>query len=101
MNTEIARAIIDVVQVWHGPILPVLIDYLNQYIPDARARFLVSVLVCISITSLLNLDKLITGDWAGLIGTIGLVFTQAQIMYKLYWEKSDARVAIYGRQIQS
>lgn len=101
MNQELVAAIINFVQTWHGPVMPFLVDAITQYVPNSKLRFVISILTILIVTSLLNLDKLLTGDYAELIGTISFVFVQAQIMYKLYYEKSDARVKVFGRQIQS
>lgn len=100
MNPELISAIIGLVQTWHGPLMPFLVDAITQYVENSKWRFVISILTTLLVTSLLNLDKLLTGNYAELLGTVSFVFVQAQIMYKLYYEKSDARAKVFGDDIQ-
>ena len=72
-----------------GFILPPFIDLVNRHIANSTVRFWVSILACVAIAVLLNLDKLNNLD--ELLGKASLIFAQAQIVYKTYWEKSGIR----------
>jgi len=73
-----------------GFIMPPIIDAVNQFVPDSRFRFWVSLLICAVIAALVNLDKITTEPTTVLL-KVGFVFAQAQIIYKQYWEKSTVR----------
>lgn len=72
-----------------GLVLPFLIDIINSRIEEAKVRFAVSLLVCVVVGVLLNLDKLNRPE--DLLGSIAIIFSTAQATYKLYWEKSAPR----------
>lgn len=74
-----------------GLILPFLIDFVNRNIANSNLKFLVSMVACAGVAVLLNLDKLQSGSFEELLGKAGLIFTEAQVVYKLYWEKSQIR----------
>lgn len=77
-----------------GFVLPFFIDIINRKISNSKARFIVSMLVCAVVALLLNLDKLQSGDVGSLLGSIGIIFTEAQLVYKAYWEKSKIRAKL-------
>ena len=77
-----------------GFILPPFIDLINRRIENSKVRFWVSMLVCVAVAVVLNLDKLNSFD--ELLGKASLIFAQAQIVYKTYWEKSGIREKIVG-----
>ncbi len=80
-----------------GAVLPPVIDFVNKRIANSTWRYVVSMIVCIVIGGLLNLDKLSVGD---VLGSAALVFGAAQTAYKMYWEKSDVRVKMYGPEVK-
>jgi len=75
-----------------GLVLPPVIDLINKKIGDERIRFAVSILLCIVVGLLINLDKL--NDLNSLLGNMAVVFATAQTTYNLYWKKSTLRKAI-------
>lgn len=77
-----------------GFILPPLIDLINKRVADSKVRFLVSVSVCLGIGVLQNLSSLKAGDVSELLSSFAVIFTTAQLTYKLYWEKSDFRASV-------
>ena len=74
-----------------GFILPPLIDVINTRIINANVRFVVSMVISVAVAVVVNLEQLQTGSWEELLGKAGIVFAEAQIIYKLYWEKSETR----------
>ena len=77
-----------------GFILPPFIDLINRNIANSTVRFWISMLACVAVAVLLNLDKLNNPD--ELLGKASLIFAQAQIVYKTYWEKSGVREKMVG-----
>lgn len=77
-----------------GFILPPFIDLVNRNIANSTVRFWISILACVAVAVLLNLDKLNNLD--ELLGKASLIFAQAQIVYKTYWEKSRMREKMVG-----
>ena len=77
-----------------GFILPPFIDLINRRIANSKVRFWISILACVAVAVVLNLDKINNPD--ELLGKASLVFAQAQIVYKTYWEKSAIRGKMVG-----
>lgn len=77
-----------------GFILPPFIDLINRHIANSTAKFWISMLACVVVALVLNLDKLNSLD--ELLGKASLIFAQAQIVYKTYWEKSRMREKMVG-----
>lgn len=75
-----------------GLVLPVGIDYINRYIASSKLRFLISLVVCTLVGLLVNFDRLNKPE--ELLGSIAIIFSEAQATYKLYWEKSALRAKI-------
>lgn len=72
-----------------GVILPPMIDLVNSKVADQKMRYIVSVLICVLVGVLTNLDKLSNIDQ--LMANIALIFATAQTTYNLYWKKSKSR----------
>jgi hypothetical protein len=93
------------VQNFIGVILPPVIDFVNQYVTNSKVRLWVAFAICAVIASIVNynyfLDVTDWNDVAVIAGKIGFIFTQAQLTYKQYWEKSQARIEVFGRGIVS
>lgn len=75
-----------------GLVLPPVIDLINKKIGDEKIRFAVSILLCVVVGLLINLDKL--NDFNSLLGNMAVVFATAQATYNLYWKKSTLRKVI-------
>lgn len=91
------------IQNYHGLVLPVIIDAINQYVANAKLRLWIAFFICMAITCALNYAEVIAmrnaQDAGFLLLKVSFIFTQAQLMYKTYWEKSNMRVSIFGRSI--
>lgn len=72
-----------------GLFLPPAIDLINTKVANEKARYVVSVLICMLVGVLTNLDKLSNIDQ--LMANIALIFATAQTTYNLYWKKSKSR----------
>lgn len=72
-----------------GFILPPFIDMINKHVPNATAKFWIAMVVSLAVATFLNLDKL--NNFQELLGSTALVFAEAQIVYKTYWEESKLR----------
>ena len=79
-----------------GFALPFIVDVINKKFPDSPVRFIIVLLSCIGAATLLNLDKLQSGDWGEILGKVGIIFTESQIIYHLYWKDSQARFKVFG-----
>ena len=78
-----------------GFILPPIIDLVNVRVKNDKVKFWVAMLVSVLVGVLFNLDKF--GNPSELLGALAVVFTESQIVYKQYWEKSEARVELQKR----
>lgn len=74
-----------------GLVMPFFIDYINRNIANSSVRFVISLVSCLIVAALLNLQKLTGGDVSGVLASAGIIFTEAQAVYKLYWDKSQLR----------
>lgn len=78
-----------------GFILPPFIDLINLKITNNLVKFWVAMGVCFLIGLVTNLDKL--KDLESLLGNLGIIFAESQVVYRTYWEKSSARQALEKR----
>lgn len=76
-----------------GVVLPVLIDVLNKNLaPDKdKERFFVSAGVCLVVAVILKWNSLTYGSSEALLASFTLIFTESQIVYKLYFKDSFLR----------
>lgn len=79
-----------------GLILPPLVDVINSKVANSNIRFLISIAICLVVACLSNIDKIKAGDWNSLLANAGIIFTEAQVVYKLYWDKSKVRERMFG-----
>ena len=77
-----------------GLILPFVIDLVNKYVLDSKIKFVVSFLVCALVAVLFKLPELKAGDVSEVLQSVAVVFAEAQVVYKLYWEKSSLRAKV-------
>lgn len=79
-----------------GFILPVVIDYVNRYIPNDRVRYVVSVLICMGIAAAFTFRELTAGSVDDFFKSALLIFAQAQTVYRLYWKTASIRSKVVG-----
>lgn len=80
-----------------GAAMPVVIDLVNKYVANSTARYVISLVFCLLLGTLFNLDKLNAGD----IFTSGaVVFAAAQTMYQTYYSKSNVRATLFGEEMR-
>lgn len=78
-----------------GFILPPVVDLINTYVPNKKLRFWIALFVCSVLGYLVNIEKIKTLEDLAL--NAGLIFTQAQITYSMYWDKSDVRYEMQNK----
>ena len=71
-----------------GAILPPIIDLLTKKVTNSKIRFGISMFVCIIVGVIINYK---TFDLQNILGSVGIVFASAQVVYKTYWAKSNLR----------
>lgn len=74
-----------------GFILPPFIDLINTRIADSRLRYVISMALCLAIGAVIRINELQAGDIGTVLKSAGIIFAEAQTVYKLYWEKSKER----------
>lgn len=86
-------------QLFIGIILPPLIDIFGKEVnPEAeKQKFLVSLVVCLSVAVLLNVGQIMLNSWDEVFISLGLIFTQSQAVYKLYFKNSYLRSKLLER----
>lgn len=90
-------------QTWNGLFLPVVIDFVNQHIANAKIRVWIAFFICLTTASILNYKEVLAisnmSDAAIMIGKISFIFAQAHLVYKNFYEKSDLRTQLFGPSI--
>lgn len=71
-----------------GLILPPFVQYLNREVPRGHERFIVTILVCAFVATLIQWDKMISGSPEAVAFTLGLIFFESQVVYRLYFKNS-------------
>lgn len=74
-----------------GFILPPLIDFLNREVPTSKGRFFVTILTTVGVTAFLNWDHIAYGNPELFLSSAALIFTESQVVYKMYFEDSYIR----------
>lgn len=84
-----------------GLLLPPVIDLVNTKIPNSNVRFLASMLISALVAVVLSpqlLTDIVAGYQTGSVETllkeVTLVWAEAQLVYKLYWENSAPRESL-------
>lgn len=82
-----------------GLVLPPFIDFINAKITNSKLRFVVSLIVCTLVALVLEFmnGTLKYADMSEVLTSVALVFTSAQVVYKLYWEKSTMRSVVFKK----
>ena len=86
-----------------GLVLPVFIDIFNREVPKEREteRFLVTLFVCFVTAVFFNLNEILINSWAGALASFGIIFTESQAVYKLYFKESVLRSKLIERMYAS
>lgn len=71
-----------------GAILPPIIDLLTKKVSNDKVRFGISMAVCVLVGIVINYQ---TFDVKNILGSVGLVFASAQIVYNTYWKNASLR----------
>lgn len=97
-----------------GFILPPIIEILNKDIAadkmvrvkifkfsfEVEEKFLATLAICMSVAFLLNASKILTGNVDDAVASFGLIFTESQAVYRLYFKDSWLRDKIQERVIE-
>lgn len=71
-----------------GAILPPIIDLLTKKVTNDKVRFGISMAVCVLVGVAINYQ---TFDLQNILGSVGLVFASAQVVYRTYWKNATLR----------
>ena len=77
-----------------GFLLPPVMDYIGKDVKDDNERFLAILLLCFIYTCLIDFQDIKYGNLSALVLSMTFIFTQTQVMFKLYWKKSTKRTAL-------
>jgi uncharacterized membrane protein required for colicin V production len=76
-----------------GALLPPVIDLVNRFIPNSSLRFIASLVICLTLGSIL---AFLTSGVEGILADGTIVFAMSQVVYKLWYEKSQLQTKIRG-----
>ena len=74
-----------------GFLMPPIVEVLNKDVKGANERFLVTVFVCLLAATILHWNELIYGSPEQLLASAGIIFTESQVVFKLYFQNSWVR----------
>ena len=82
-----------------GVLLPPVIEILNRDIPQEKQkeRFLATLAICFVVALLLKWNSLVLGNVEQLLVSFGLIFTESQAVYRLYFKDSYFRAKLKAR----
>lgn len=69
-----------------GFVLPPAIQLLNKDVPDGRERFILTLIICILTGGVLHFSQLVFGNPDQALGSIALLFSESQVIYRLYFK---------------
>lgn len=78
-----------------GAVLPPIIDILNSMIENKKLRYVLSLLVCLGIGIVFNLNNL---DATNVLASASIVFASAQTVYQTYWRTAEVRTFIVPKE---
>jgi hypothetical protein len=77
-----------------GFVVPVFVEFINKNIKNDNARFIMTILVCLIVSALLKLQSLSMGSVDNFFQSAILIFSESQIIFKLYFKDSYVRMRI-------
>lgn len=80
-----------------GLILPPFVDILNKDVHEENERFIVAVLTCFIVALLIHWDEVMGGSLTSAGAYFVLIFSESQILFKLYFQKSFLRLKLDER----
>lgn len=82
-----------------GILMSPVIEILNKDIAKEKTteRFLASMAICFVVAFLLKWNQVMAGSPEELIASFGIIFTESQVVYKLYFKDSFIRAKIQER----
>lgn len=83
-----------------GVAMPWFVTILNRNVTDPRIKFGVTLAACLGVAGLLKLDVLYLGTWSDaeeVLGLFTLVFTESQVVYRLFFKDSKQEAWLLKR----
>ena len=74
-----------------GFLLPPVIDVVNVRVANEKIRYLISMLICLMVAVIAKWNELLLGDVEGFLKSGGIIFAEAQTVYRMFWKKSEVR----------
>ena len=74
-----------------GFLIPPVVEVLNKDVHGANERFLVTVFTCLLAATILHWGELLYGSPEQLLTSAGIIFTESQVVFKLYFQNSWVR----------
>lgn len=73
-----------------GLVMPPIIQILAKDIPaeKEKERFLATIAICLALAIILRWNEVILGSYEQVLGSFGIIFIEAQTVYKLYFKNS-------------
>lgn len=72
-----------------GFFLPPVIDLINRNISNSKIKFWISMLISVVVAVIIKWQDL--NNFQEVLGSIGIIFAEAQIIYKTWWKDSGIR----------
>jgi hypothetical protein len=80
-----------------GFILPPVIELINHKVENPTFRFALAIVVSIVVAVVINYQKLAISTPDQLLASAALLFSEAQIAYRLYWHADSPVRQMIGK----
>lgn len=80
-----------------GIVLPPVVDFINKDVHNDQERFIVTILVCLGVATILKWDAITYGTPEEILATAGIIFAESQAVFKLYFKCSTLRAKIQAK----
>lgn len=80
-----------------GLALPPFIDYVNKQVANEKARFIITILMCLGLATVFKWESLAYGSPDEVLQAATLIFIESQAVFKLYFKTSYLRKTIQDK----
>ena len=77
-----------------GIILPGIVEFINKDVRNETEKYLVTMAICVLLGFLFHANEIVSGEVSGFVNTTTLIFTEAYMVFKLWFKTSWLRKKI-------
>lgn len=77
-----------------GFLLPPIIEIVNKDVQNETERYIIAYILCIFLACIVDYRAIFSANLNNLLATVGIVCTESNVMFQLYWKNSLVRVKL-------